>query len=65
MSTTPEVIIARSRGMNAVGLSCITNAIAPDGTNPTNHDEVKAILESPAVKDRLSLIVKMFFHFYR
>lgn len=61
MSTTPEVIVARNRGMKVVGLSCITNKIAKDGTNATNHEEVKAILESSEVKNRLSTIVTKFF----
>ncbi len=65
MSTTPEVIVARNRGMKAVGMSCITNVIAADGTNATNHEEVKAILESPEVKNRLSSTVSRFFKFYR
>ena len=65
MSTTPEVIVARNRGMKSVGMSCITNVIAPDGTNATNHDEVKAILESPEVKHRLSSTVSNFFRLYR
>lgn len=61
MSTTPEVIVARNRGMKVVGLSCITNKIAKDGTNAANHEEVKAILESSEVKNRLSTIVTKFF----
>lgn len=61
MSTAPEVIVARNRGMKVVGLSCITNKIAKDGTNATNHEEVKAILDSSEVKDRLSTIVTKFF----
>jgi len=65
MSTTPEVIVARNRGMKAVGMSCITNVIGADGTNATNHEEVKAILESPEVKDRLSSTVREFFRLYR
>lgn len=65
MSTTAEVIVARNRGMRVVGMSCITNVIAADGTNATNHEEVKAILESPAVKDRLSSTVREFFRLYR
>lgn len=64
MSTTPEVIVARNRGMKTVGMSCITNAIAADGTNATNHEEVKAILDSAEVKDRLASTVKDFFRRY-
>ncbi|MBI4441618.1 purine-nucleoside phosphorylase [Candidatus Woesearchaeota archaeon] len=65
MSTTPEVIVARNRGMKAVGFSCITNKIAADGTNATNHEEVTAILESPATRERLSSTVREFFHQYK
>lgn len=61
MSTTPEVIVARNRGMRVVGFSCITNIIAPDGTNAANHKEVTAILESPETKNRLATIVHNFF----
>ena len=61
MSTVPEVIVARNRGMTTVGFSCITNKIAEDGTNATNHEEVERILESQEVKDRLSSTVKNFF----
>ncbi len=65
MSTTSEVIVARNRGMRVVGMSCITNVISADGTNAANHEEVKAILESPAVKDRLSSTIRKFFKLYR
>lgn len=51
MSTTPEVVVARSRGMNVLGVSCITDMILEDGTNDVNHDEVKAILNSPETKE--------------
>ena len=65
MSTAPEVIVARNRGMNCVGMSCITNKIAADGTNATNHEEVKKILESEEVRNRLVNIVTNFFSLYR
>jgi len=64
MSTAPEVIVARNRGMNCVGMSCITNKIAKDGTNATNHEEVKAILESTEVRNRLTGTVANFFSLY-
>jgi len=61
MSTTPEVIIAKNRGMNIIGLSCITNKIGKDGINATNHEEVKAILDSEEVRNRTSKIITNFF----
>lgn len=61
MSTTPEVIVARNRGMNVIGFSCITNKIAKNGTNATNHEEVKSILESSEVKERITRSVVNFF----
>ena len=65
MSTAPEVIVARNRGMKCVGMSCITNKIAADGTNATNHEEVKTILESEEVRARLAGTVANFFTLYR
>ena len=64
MSTAPEVLAARNRGMRCVAMSCITNKIAEDGTNATNHEEVKAILDSEAVRTRLCSAVKNFFSMY-
>jgi len=65
MSTANEVIIAKNRGMKVVGFSCITNKIAADGTNATNHEEVKAILNSSEVRKQLSDTVKWFFKLYK
>jgi purine-nucleoside phosphorylase len=64
MSTTPEVIVARSRGMRCVGLSGISNAIAEDGTNATNHAEVQAALNDPVVQARRADIISGFFSLY-
>jgi len=64
MSTTPEVIVARNRGMRVVGMSCITNVIGEDGTNATNHNEVKRVLESAEVRGRLTGLVWNFFRAY-
>lgn len=50
---------------DAVGMSCITNVIAADGTNATSHEEVKAILESPEVRQGLLTTVQNFFMLYR
>jgi purine-nucleoside phosphorylase len=65
MSTTPEVIIARSRGMKCVGLSAISNAIDEDGTNATNHLEVQAALNDPVMQERRAGIISTFFSLYR
>lgn len=65
MSTTPEIIIARNHGMKCVAMSCITNKIAPDGTNATSHEEVKRILDSPEINARLSSTVRNFFISYK
>lgn len=65
MSTVPEVIVAKNRGMNCVGFSCITNTIKEDGTNATNHEEVKKILESPETKAMYANIIKSFFKLYK
>ena len=65
MSTTPEVIAARNRGMKVVGMSCITNMIAKDGSNPALHAEVKAILESAGTRKMILSIMNKFFSLYR
>lgn len=65
MSTAPEVIAARNRGMKCVAFSCITNKIAEDGTNATNHEEVKAILDSSETRQKLTSTVQKFFEAYR
>lgn len=65
MSTTPEVIVARNRLMKCIGMSCITNEIEEDGTNAANHEEVKEVLESLEVRNRLSSTVRNFFGLYR
>jgi purine nucleoside phosphorylase len=40
-----EIIVATSRGMQTLSISMITNVIAKDGTNATNHEEVVAVLK--------------------
>lgn len=64
MSTTNEVIAARNRGMDVVGMSIITNAIEEDGTNATSHEEVAATLNSEDVRARLVSTVLNFFRMY-
>jgi purine-nucleoside phosphorylase len=65
MSTAPEVIVARNRGMGVVGMNCITNVVTADGTNATNHEEVLNVLNSLEVRQRLSGTVRGFFDLYR
>lgn len=61
MSTVPEVIIAANRGMDTFAVSIITNIIAQDGTNATNHEEVMAILNSDDTQQRISRTFQQFF----
>jgi purine-nucleoside phosphorylase len=64
MSTTNEVIVARNRGMNVVGFSCITNCVDEKGRNSTSHEEVKRVLESPGLKADYQKILTIFFDKY-
>jgi purine-nucleoside phosphorylase len=61
MSTIPEIIVATNRGMDTFGVSMITNIIAKDGTNATNHEEVMAILNSKKTENTLYSIFRGFF----
>lgn len=40
MSTVPELIVARSRGLRCFGVSCLTNYAAGIGDRPLDHQEV-------------------------
>ena len=40
MSTVPEVIVARARGLKVLGISCITNLACGISSSPLSHDEV-------------------------
>ena len=61
MSTVPEVIVATNRGMETLGVSLISNVIAKDGTNATNHEEVMAALNSKEMESKLTRIFRGFF----
>lgn len=61
MSTVPEMIIAHNRRMQTLGVSIITNVIAEDGTNATNHEEVMAILNSKDTEEKLLAVFRSFF----
>jgi purine-nucleoside phosphorylase len=60
MSTVPEIIVATNRGMDTFAVSMITNLIAPDGTNATNHEEVTAILNSRETEEKLNKVFTKF-----
>jgi purine-nucleoside phosphorylase len=40
MSTVPEVIVARARGIRVLGISCITNLASGISNTPLSHEEV-------------------------
>ena len=56
MSTVPEVLVARSRGMRCLGFSSITNPGAGITGEALSHQEVLAVSEQ--VARRLSVVVK-------
>jgi purine-nucleoside phosphorylase len=60
-STVPEIIVATNRSMETMGVSMITNVIAKDGTNATNHKEVLSVLNSKQTEEKLFTTFREFF----
>lgn len=58
MSTVPEVIVARARGMRVAGISCVTNAAAGYAGHPLSHEEVLGVGQS--VRERFEPLVERF-----
>jgi len=56
MSTVPEVIAARARGIRCLGLSSITNVAAGMSAAPLSHEEVLAA--GRLVADRLATLIR-------
>lgn len=56
MSTVPEVIVARARGLRCVGISTITNPAAGLGGQPLSHAEVLEVAER--VKGSLAKLIR-------
>jgi purine-nucleoside phosphorylase len=52
MSTVPEVLVARARGMRVLGLSCITNLACGLSNNPITHAEVLETTQRVAARFR-------------
>jgi purine-nucleoside phosphorylase len=56
MSTVPEVIVARARGIKCLGISTITNPAAGLGGQPLSHQEVLEVAEM--VKGNVAKLVR-------
>ena len=56
MSTVPEVIVARARGIRVLGFSCVTNFACGLAVTPITHEEV--IETTARVADRMQQLVR-------
>src|SRR2546423_5422907 len=56
MSTVPEVIVARARGMRVLGVSTITNLAA--GISPTSLSHEEVLAAGRQVAERLERLVR-------
>jgi len=56
MSTVPEVLVARARGIRVAGISCITNMATGISQKPLKHAEVTEIANQ--VKDQFQILIR-------
>ncbi len=56
MSTVPEVLVARARGIKVAGISCITNMATGISPTPLSHEEVTEI--AGQVKSKFQTLVR-------
>jgi len=56
MSTVPEVLVARARGIKVAGISCITNLATGLSSKPLSHEEVTEIANQ--VKSQFQKLVR-------
>lgn len=58
MSTVPEVIVARARGIRVAGISCVTNLASGISPHPLSHAEV--LETTTIVAERFEMLVERF-----